>query len=133
MMPISDQAKSLIDDLIAALEAKPDEGRSFCIPNLNGPQRVVIHKGLPNGSLQISRGLPDELVQGGLLGKVEPFDKRNCLYDLTELAFEQRAAAKPIARVRSAGRTAVLVLVAVTGVVAAIVTILMWAGVGPTL
>lgn len=131
MIAGSDDTQALVDILVAALEAKPDEGRSFCIPDFNGPQLFVIHKGLPDGNLPISRGLLDSLVQGGILTKVEPYDSHNCLYGLTALAFKQRSARKPVARVWSVGRRAVVLVVAAIGLVAAIVTILLWAGIGP--
>lgn len=122
----------MLDALVAALEAKPDEGRTFCIPNLNGPERIVVHKGLPSGSITISRGMLDELVQGGLLAKVAPGDKRNCLFALTALAKEHLSEQTIVARTRSLTRRAAVVAAAAIGLAAAIVMILAWAGVGPT-
>ena len=71
-MTPSDRAEAFLDELVQAIEARPDEARSFCIPPLNA-RLTVIHKGLPGGHTEISRGLLDECLQAGLLRKQDPF------------------------------------------------------------
>jgi hypothetical protein len=131
MTPVSDRTRDFLDELVQALEASPDEQRSFCIPQLNGSRLTVIHKGLPGGHTEISRGLLDELLQAGLLRKVDPSDRQNCLYDLTERAFAHRASRSPTSRAASGGRLALKISAAALVTLAALVAILAWAGVRP--
>ncbi len=66
MTPVSDQANSLLGALFAAIEAKPDERRSFCIARFINAPPIVIHKGLVGGRLSTTDGVVDEVVGAGL-------------------------------------------------------------------
>ena len=81
-MNLSLDAEVLLDQLRAALEAAPTERRHFGIPVLSG-QVVIIHKGLPRGSVMPSGAAFDQLVQAGLLAKVQPLDQRDQRYEIT--------------------------------------------------
>ena len=131
MTPVSDDARDLLERMAAALEARPDEGRSFGIPMLNGTTLTIIHKGLPGGHVEVARGIYDQLMQAGLLRKVVPFDRRNILHELTDEAYAYRSARQPPARVASAGRRVIRIAIAVLGVIVGIVAILTWLGVRP--
>lgn len=131
MTPVSERARDLLDEFVQALEARPEERRSFCIPPLNGSRLTVLHKGLAGGRTEISRGLLDDLLQAGLLRKVDPSDRHNCLYDLTERAFSYCSSMSSAARAASGGRTAIKVIAAALVALAALVAILTWVGVRP--
>jgi hypothetical protein len=128
---VSARIRDVLDELVQALEAKPEEQRSFCIPPLNGLRLTVIHRGLAGGHMEISRGLLDELVQAGFLRKVDPSDRRDCLYEVTERAFAYQASRSTTARATSGGRLALKVIAAALVALAALSVILTWAGIHP--
>jgi hypothetical protein len=128
---ISARTRDVLGELVQALEARPEEQRSFCIPPLNGLRLTVIHKGLAGGHMEISRGLLDELLQAGLLRKVDPSDMHNCLYEVTERAFAFQASRSTTARATSGGRLALKVIGAALIALAALAGILTWAGIHP--
>ncbi len=128
---ISSAARSLLDRMFAAQEACPDERRAFCIPSYQGSERVVIHKGFAGGSEKISAGLLDEMVMAGFLRKLEPADRTDCLYALTDAASAYRAGRKPWARIVAFARSSRAAIVGLIGLLAAIVTILAWANTHP--
>ncbi len=81
-MNMSSDAEILLVQLEGALEAAPQERRHFGAPILSG-HVVIIHKGLPGGSVMPSGSAFDELLQAGLLAKVEPLDQRDQRYEIT--------------------------------------------------
>lgn len=131
MTPVSDQARVLLDALFAAIEAKPGERRSFCIQRFINASPIVIHKGLVGGRMNITDGVLDEVVQAGLLRKVEPSDPKNCLHVLTDAAFSYHASRKPTARVAAGSRSLWKVVAAAILILAGLAGILTWAGVRP--
>ncbi len=98
MTPVSDEGRAFLDALFAAIEARPDGRRSFCIQRFTNAPPIVIHKGLVGGRMGITDGVLDEMVGAGLLRKVEPTDPRDCLYVLAETATSYRASRKAKAR-----------------------------------
>ncbi len=123
---MTEGATTLLAQLIAAIEARPEEARSFGIPPFNGGERVVIHRGLPGGHITTSIGFIDELIQAGMLTRT-----RGQLHELTDAAHEWQRAATIPARVTAAGRETWKVIVAAAAVVAAIIAVLTWLGVRP--
>jgi hypothetical protein len=123
-MNLSPDAEVLLDQLRAALEAAPTERRHFGIPVLSG-QVVIIHKGLPRGSVMPSGAAFDQLVQAGLLAKVQPLDQRDQRYEITQAGHDHvqpsswRGRSRRITdHIHSAGR---LVLGVVIGVVSTVI------------
>ena len=86
-MNLSPDAEVLLDQLRAALEAAPRERRHFGVPVLSG-QVVIIHKGLPRCSVVPSGAAFDQLVQAGLLVKVQPLDQRDQRYEITPVGHD---------------------------------------------
>jgi hypothetical protein len=108
-MNLSPDAEVLLDQLRAALKAAPTERRYFGIPVLSG-QVVIIHKGLPRGSLMPNGAEFDQLVQAGLLAKVEPLHPRDQRYEITQVGHEhvrpsswRGRSRRIVAPIRSAG------------------------------
>jgi hypothetical protein len=130
-MNLSSDAWILLDQLKAALEAAPKERRHFGVPILSG-QVVIIHKGLPHGSAMPSGSAFDQLLQAGLLAKVQPLDQRDQRYEITPAGHDHvrpsswrgrsRRVTDPI---HSAGR---LVLGVVIGVASTVIggLMLLW-------
>ncbi len=127
MTLVSDQGRAFLDALFVAIEAKPDERRSFCIQRFTNAPPIVIHKGLVGGRMGITDGVLDGVVGAGLLRKVEPTDPRNCLYVLTETATSYRASRKVTARMSAGSRSLWAVVVGAILMLAAVASILAWA------
>jgi len=109
-MNLSPDAEVLLDQLRAALKAAPMERRYFGIPVLSG-QVVIIHKGLPRGSLHADGAAFDQLVQAGSSRQVAPLDRRDQRYEITLVGHDHvrpsswRGRSRRIAEpIRSAGR-----------------------------
>ena len=94
MITISDRAALLLADLRAALEAAPDDARSFVIPmNLNATTLPIIHNGFPGRHRDAPRGVIDELLQAHLVRRSAPFDRTDWRHEITALGHTYGLAA----------------------------------------
>src|SRR5664280_2433609 len=99
MIPILERAELLLADLKAALEAAPDDARSFVIPtNLNTTTIPIIHNGFLGRHRDAPRGVIDELVQSGLIRRVTPNDTKDWRHEVTELGYAHGSATVAPAR-----------------------------------
>jgi hypothetical protein len=118
----------------AAIETHPEHARSFVIPlNVHSIDVLVAHPGLSRRSQLVPRGVVDELVQRGLLRRVEPWNNRNWRHELTPAGYGHRpprSLARRLSRASSAVRWLAAFVAAVIIFLAALATILTFVGQG---
>lgn len=133
---ISEPAERLLDDLRAAVSARPDSARSFVIPlNINATEIPIVHPGFGDQHRLAARGLVDELVQTGLLRRVAPGDTRNWRHELTPAGYAYRSPRSPrglLSRLSIKVRWLIALIVGMVALLGGLATLLSFLGFGPS-